>query len=91
MICEIPSWTLFGKDNILELVKLKNILENCPITIKLTTSSHLSYDLARLLEWFNSHEYNYFIDSRKDELSRDIIHFEVGINPNSRIITEEQS
>ena len=84
MICEIPSWTLFGKDDMLELVKLQNILENCPITIKLTTSSYLSYDLARLLSWFSSDDYSYYIHSWHDNSYRDIIHFQV------QKITEEE-
>ena len=77
MICELNAWTLFGKEDNIEKEKLLKFLDICHITIKLTTSSHLSYDLARLLEWFSSNDYNIYIDNRKDTINRDIIHFEV--------------
>ena len=63
MICEILFWTLFGKEDIIEKDKLYKLLKIYPVTLKLTTSSHLSYDLARLMTWFGNGDYNYYIDN----------------------------
>ena len=77
MICELTAWTLFAKEDNIEKEKLYKLLKIYPVTLKLTTSSHLSYDLARLMTWFGNGDYNYYIDSRKDAMERDIIYFEI--------------
>ena len=84
MICEILFWTLFGKEDTIEKDKLYKLLKIYPVTLKLTTSSHLSYDLARLMTWFGNGDYNYYIDSRKNIAHTDIIHFEI-----NKIVEEE--
>lgn len=84
MICELTAWTLFGTKDDIEKEKLLKLIDICPVTIKLTTSSHLSYDLARLMTWFGNGDYNYYIDSRKNIAHTDIIHFEI-----NKIVEEE--
>tara|TARA_R110000772_G_scaffold146698_1_gene257029 strand:+ start:41 stop:298 length:258 start_codon:yes stop_codon:yes gene_type:complete len=63
MITDISDWTLFGKEDILEKNKLISLLEITPLTIELTQSTHLSYDLTRLISWFRNNQYYFIVDS----------------------------